>query len=224
VTNPFALFTKKDYGIWIFSSALVVLSNVLFSDVDFLVLAASLIGVTSLLFGAKGSVFGQILMIVFSLLYGVISFEAHYYGEMITYLGMTLPMAVWSTVTWILHTDRSGVVQSRRLKPLHWLVLFLATAVVTFLFYWILWYFQTPNLIWSTVSIATSFLAASLTMMRSPYFALWYGVNDIVLILLWTLDALQNKGSIPVIVIFCIFLFHDSYAFTEWKRRERSSS
>jgi hypothetical protein len=61
-------------------------------------------------------------------------------------------------------------------------------------------------------------------MMRSPYFALWYGVNDIVLILLWTLDALQNKGSIPVIVIFCIFLFHDSYAFTEWKRRERSSS
>lgn len=33
-------------------------------------------------------------MIIFSLLYGVISFSFSYYGEMITYLGMTMPMAV----------------------------------------------------------------------------------------------------------------------------------
>ena len=34
-------------------------------------------------------------------MYGVISFSFSYYGEMITYLGMTLPMAVFSLVTWL---------------------------------------------------------------------------------------------------------------------------
>ena len=50
---------------------------------------------------AKGNAFGQILMIIFSLLYGVISYTFAYYGEMITYLGMTMPMAVLAVIAWI---------------------------------------------------------------------------------------------------------------------------
>lgn len=40
-------------------------------------------------------------MVVFSILYGVISFTFAYYGEMITYLGMTAPMAVVALVSWL---------------------------------------------------------------------------------------------------------------------------
>lgn len=38
-------------------------------------------------------------MVLFSLLYGIISYAFAYYGEMITYLGMTMPMAVQPTKT-----------------------------------------------------------------------------------------------------------------------------
>ena len=83
------------------SLTIVLISNLACPSPDPLTLAAALIGVTSLVFAAKGNVWAQILMIIFSILYGIISFRFRYWGEMITYLGMTLPMAVWSTVTWI---------------------------------------------------------------------------------------------------------------------------
>lgn len=70
-----------------------------FDRENYLTLAASLIGVTSLIFNAKGNPMGQVLMVLFSLLYGIISYAFAYYGEMITYLGMTMPMAVQPTKT-----------------------------------------------------------------------------------------------------------------------------
>lgn len=38
-------------------------------------------------------------MILFSLLYGIISFTFSYYGEMLTYVGMTMPMAVFALIS-----------------------------------------------------------------------------------------------------------------------------
>ena len=73
----------------------------MFDRENYLTLLASLIGVTSLIFNAKGNPFGQFLMVWFSLLYGVISFSFAYYGEMLTYLGMTMPMAVFSLISWL---------------------------------------------------------------------------------------------------------------------------
>lgn len=76
----------------------IVGSFAVFDRENYLTLTASVIGATSLIFNAKGNPFGQVLMIVFSILYGIISYSCSYYGEMITYLGMTAPMALfrWS--------------------------------------------------------------------------------------------------------------------------------
>lgn len=101
MTNPIKALTKKEWLLWVLSLTIVLISNLACPSPDPLTLAAALIGVTSLVFAAKGNVWAQILMIIFSILYGIISFRFRYWGEMITYLGMTLPMAVWSTVTWI---------------------------------------------------------------------------------------------------------------------------
>ena len=79
---------------------------------------------------------------------------------------------------------------------------------------------NTPNIIFSTISITTSFIAASLTMLRSSYYALGYASNDIVLIILWLLAAMKNPEYIPVAVNFIIFFFNDMYGFVSWKRRE----
>lgn len=101
MNNPLKTLTKRDVFILLGSLFAVIIANAATSDFDVLTLAAAMIGVTSLIFAAKGNVWAQILMIVFSILYGIISFRFRYWGEMITYLGMTLPMAVWSTVTWL---------------------------------------------------------------------------------------------------------------------------
>lgn len=91
----------------------------------------------------------------------------------------------------------------------------------TAVFYYILVVFDTPNIIFSTISIITSFLAAALTMLRSSYYAVWYAANDIVLIILWVLASMKNPAYIPVVVNFGIFFINDMYGYISWKRRER---
>lgn len=222
MNNPLKTLTKRDVFILLGSLFAVIIANAATSDFDVLTLAAAMIGVTSLIFAAKGNVWAQILMIVFSILYGIISFRFRYWGEMITYLGMTLPMAVWSTVTWLKNpSEKNGSeVQIQKLGKKHIAAISVVSIVVTGVFYVILQLLDTPNIIFSTVSVLTSFLAVTLTMLRSSYYALGYAANDLVLIILWIMASLDESGYIPVEVNFCIFFMNYMYGFINWKKRE----
>lgn len=215
--------TKKEWALWIGSIGTILTANILSGNMDILTIAAACIGITSLILAAKGNVWAQILMIVFSILYGILSWRFRYWGEMITYLGMTLPMAVWSTITWIRHPAENGKeVAIQKLRPRHiWGLLFWGT-ITTAMFYFILRTLNTPNLVFSTISVATSFLAAALTMLRSSYYALGYASNDLVLIVLWVLASLESPEYIPVAVNFATFFLNDMYGFIRWKKRERA--
>ena len=79
--------------IWISSVILILISFLISGAGSNLTMIASLIGVTALIFVAKGDVLGQILTVIFSVFYGIVSWKFHYWGEMITYLGMTAPIA-----------------------------------------------------------------------------------------------------------------------------------
>ena len=161
MNNPIKELTKKEWIIWLGSICIVCVSNLLTTDFDLLTLVAALVGVTSLIFAAKGNVWAQIIGLIIS------------------------------------------------------------GAIVTAVFYYILVVFDTPNIIFSTISIITSFLAAALTMLRSSYYAVWYAANDIVLIILWVLASMKNPAYIPVVVNFGIFFINDMYGYISWKRRER---
>ena len=221
MNNPIKNLTGKEWCLWLGSLLVVILSNVQSGDVDLLVLTAACIGITSLIFAAKGNAWSQILMIAFSLLYGIISWRFRYWGEMITYWGMTMPMAIWSAITWSKNPASSGAevaIQKLNAKHIWWLVMFGSAA--TGIFCVILRALHTPNLVFSTVSVATSFAAAALTMLRSSYYALGYASNDLVLIILWVLASMENPVYIPVAVNFTIFFFNDMYGFFCWKKRE----
>lgn len=222
MNNPIKTLTKREWSIWLGSIIIVLISNLATKDFDLLTPVAALTGVTSLIFAAKGNVWGQVLMILFSILYGIISFRFRYWGEMLTYLGMTLPMAVWSTITWIKNPSENNgnEVQIQSLSKKHIVALCISGIIVTAVFYYILKSFNTPNIIFSTISIITSFIAASLTMLRSSYYAVWYAVNDVVLIILWVLASLKDPAYIPVVVNFSIFFMNDMYGFMSWKQME----
>ena len=222
MNNPIRSLSRREWALWLASLAVVLIANLMTPELDPLTMAAALIGVTSLVFAAKGNVWAQILMIVFSILYGVISFRFRYWGEMITYLGMTLPMAVWSTVTWLKNPSKENgsEVAIQTLARRHLTLLAVSTVAVTAVFYFILKALGTPNLFFSTVSVITSFLAAALTMLRSSYYAMGYAANDVVLIVLWVMASMENPAYIPVAVNFGIFLLNDLYGFVSWKKRE----
>ena len=216
-------FTKTEKILWCASVTLILLSFFLFDRENYLTLTASLIGVTSLIFNAKGNPIGQALMVVFSLMYGVISYTFSYFGEMITYLGMTGPMALFALISWLRnpYNGNHAEVAVNRIGKWEYSAMYLATAVVTLGFYFILAHFNTANIIPSTLSVATSFIAVYLTFRRSPYFALAYAANDVVLILLWILAAREDIRYLSVIICFVMFLVNDLYGFLSWKRMEK---
>lgn len=218
--NPIQILTLGEKLLWLSSVVVVAGSFLLFQSDDILTLIASLIGVSALIYVAKGHVLGQVLIILFAVFYGAISFYFQYYGEMITYLGMSAPIAVFSLISWIRHPFKdSQEVEVSKLSRRQKIFAVLATALVTVLFYFILGALGNARLLVSTFSVTTSFFASYLTFCRSPYYALAYAANDVVLIVLWVLAAMTDPGSIPMVACFVMFLVNDIHGFICWKQR-----
>lgn len=219
-------FSKSEIILWCISVILIVVSFVIFDRENLLTLAASLIGVTSLIFNAKGNPFGQFLMVIFSVLYGIISFKCAYYGEMITYLGMTAPMAVFSIISWLRnpYNGNKSEVKVNSIKVKESIFMLLLTAIVTLIFYYILAFFHTSNLIPSTISVTTSFIGVYLTFRRSAFYAIGYAANDIVLIVLWIMASFSDISYLSVTVCFIIFLANDIYGFISWSKMQKRQS
>ena len=219
----FTYFSKIEYILWSVSVFFIVLSFCVFDSENHLTLIASLIGVTSLIFNAKGNPIGQALMIAFSLLYGIISYTFAYYGEMITYLGMTMPMALFALIAWLKnpYKGNKAEVKVNSISKTEQLLMWLTSLIITVAFYFILKYFNTANIIPSTLSVTTSFLAVYLTFRRCPTFALAYAANDIVLIMLWILASFTDIRYISVVVCFVAFLFNDIYGYISWQRMKK---
>lgn len=216
-------FSRGELLLWGCSMGSILLAFALFDRGSYLTLAASLIGATSLIFCAKGNPAGQVLIILFSLIYGVISFSFAYYGEMITYLGMTAPMAVVSLVAWLRNPFQGNhsEVEVNQLPRREIPFMLVLTAAVTVIFYFLLRYFGTANLLPSTLSVTTSFLAVYLTFRRSAFFPLAYAANDLVLIVLWTLAAVEDFSYLSMVICFVMFLVNDGYGFFNWSRMQK---
>ena len=216
-------FSRAEKLLWSLSVLAIILSFALFDRESYLTLWASLIGVSSLLFNAKGNPFGQVLMIVFSLLYGFISWDMAYYGELITYLGMTAPMALVALISWLRNpfNGNRAEVEINRLKPAEYCFMAAITVIVTCVFYHVLAALDTANIVPSTVSVTTSFLAVYLTFRRSEYYALGYAANDIVLIILWSAASCYDARYISVVTCFTAFLFNDLYGYISWSKMKR---
>lgn len=218
--------TKFEIGLWIVSVSVVTVSYLCTSSQGGLSLTASLIGVTALIFVAKGNVLGQILTVLFSVLYAIISYTFRYYGEMITYMCMTAPIAAMSVAAWLKHPYSSdkAEVRIRRLTGRDAVKMGVYAALATLIFYFVLSYFKTNNLFFSTLSITTSFSASYLTYRRSRFYALAYAANDVVLIVLWILAAVKEISYLPMIFCFAMFLANDIYGYVNWSAMEKKQN
>lgn len=218
-------FSAFEKGLLISSVIVIVAAFLLCRSSDYMQLAVSLVGAVALILNAKGNVLGQVLVVAFSVMYAIISYSQSYYGEMITYVGMTMPIAIASIVTWLRNPAENGKneVKVNSISKREYLFLCVLSVAVTVAFYFILAAFNTAVLWLSTVSVFTSFAASYLTMRRSEFYAVAYAANDIVLIGLWAIAMSGNIEYLSVLICFVIFLVNDIYGFYSWigmKRRQ----
>ena len=219
----FSYFSPFEWSVFLLSTGSILLSFLLSGDFYILTLIASLVGVCALLFIAKGNVVGNFLIVVFSILYSIVSVRFRYYGELITYLFMSTPAAISACISWIKNPSKhsKNEVQISVLSKKQWLFVSIASILLTIVFYFILRYFGTANLLLSTLSITTSAYASLLVILRSRYYAIAYALNDVVLILLWILASIHTLSYLPMVICFLAFLLNDLYGFYNWKRMQK---
>lgn len=211
-------FTIVEWLIWSISVISIIVFFFVFKNTQYLYLVGSLIGATALIFVSKGNPIGQILTIVFSVFYGIISYSFNYYGEMITYLGMSAPIAIWALISWLRnpYKGNKNEVKVNSLSRKEWCLFTIATVAITVSFFFVLQALNTANLIISTISVFTSFMAAYLTARRSRFYAICYGANDIVLIIMWSMASYENITYLPMVICFISFFVTDMYGFINW--------
>lgn len=229
--KSFKNLTRFERCLWLSSLAVILISALLGGRENLPSALCSAIGVTSLIFVAKGDVLGQILAIVFALGYGTISLSFAYYGEMITYVFMSAPMALAAVIAWLRHpykpdAAKTGVseVAVGHVGAKEAVLMFIAAAAVTAAFYFMLKALDTANLGFSVLSVATSFIASYLTFRRSPYYALAYAANDLVLIVLWVLAAIADVRYLSMVFCFVMFFANDLYGFYSWQKMKKRQS
>ena len=221
----FKIFNIFDICLWAVSVTAIVLSFTLSPQRDYFTLASAVTGVTALMFIVKGNVIGQFLVLIFAAFYGVVSYFFKYYGEMITYLGLSAPAAICAIVSWLKHPykDKSqvkvGTLNAKKITAIC-----LISAAITVAFYFILKTLGTANLAISTVSVTTSVLAAGLTFLRSPLYGIAYACNDVVLIVLWVLATVKDISYLPMVLCFVLFLVYDLYGFFSWSLMKKRQS
>lgn len=217
--------SKNEKLLWMTSLCIIAASFFALGSDDYLTVIASLVGATALIFVGKGDPIGQLLTIVFAILYAAISFQCRYYGEMITYLGMTMPSAIAAMINWLKHPYVEREVEVSSLSKKVWLLLIASSIVVTIILGVILQKLGTSNIVFSIASVTTSYYASMLTILRSPYYAIAYALNDIVLIILWVLATITNVSYLPMVICFIVFLVNDLYGFINWqamKKRQKA--
>lgn len=185
-------------------------------------LIVSILGVITVLMCSKGLFYAPFLDFIYIALYIILAIKEKYYGEVIIYILIMIPLNTFTLVEWFKNRkEGTNIVTINKVSKKEWFIVSIISVIITFIFYFILKLLNTSQLIVSTISLATSIISAYLLLRRSSYYAIGYITNDIVLIILWSLSCINgNLSNLPLVISLSVFLINDSYGLYNWKRQE----
>ena len=207
----------------LFGSIIIVSLVGIFFKSDLLTTSCSIVGIITALLLAKGKNLGQVFGLLITILYSIVSFKNKYYGEVLIYALLMLPMYVIGIITWINHKNKkTNSVEINSINKKEWIIVSFVFALVFVGIYYLLKVFNTNELIVSTISVLASLFAVYLQIRRSKYSFSFYIVNDIILMFLWGIPVVRGSFILfPMLLNPTINLINDTYGFYNWKKTEK---
>ena len=203
----------------------IIIAFLIPDEKEYLNLITSLVGVTCVFFIAKGKIFGQIVGIIYAIVYGLISYFHNLYGEVFLAFVFYAPLAIIGVIEWAKNQYQdTNVVTITKMSKKDYILASTITIVMTTIAFFVLRALNTQSLIVSTISIATSTMAGYFSIKRSPLYAICYFLNDSVLIIMWSIEANLSISSLPMVISFITFVINDLYGFINWLRLRKKQS
>lgn len=217
----------KDWSIFertlLFGSIVCVsIVSIIFKS-DIITTICSIVGICTALLLAKGKVAGQFFGIMIVLLYSFVSFQNRYYGEMLIYIFIMLPLYILGIIEWIKNRDKeTKVVEPNNISLKEWIYIFIISIVLFICLFYLLKYFNTNELFLSTLSVIGSLYAVYLLARRSKIGFLFYVFDDIILFIMWIIPVLNgNLLVLPMVFNPAINFINDLYGWINWTKIEK---
>ena len=209
--------------ILLFGSIIVISSVGLVFKSDLLTTSCSLLCIITVLLIAKGKNIGQVLGVLVTIMYSVVAYKNKYYGEVLINLLLMLPLYIIGIITWINHKDeKTNFVEINSIQKKEWIIVAIVFLGIFIGIYNLLKFFNTNELIVSTISVLVSLFAAYLQMRRSRYSFSFYLINDIVLMFLWGIPVIHGNYTLfPILLNPMVNFINDMYGSYNWKRTEK---
>ena len=207
------------------STLLIILITVIFNSSP-IVAITSLVGIYCALFLAKGKVAGQFLGVAIVILYSYVSYQQSFYGEVLIYVFMMLPLYIYGIGSWLKNRDKeTKIVIPNRISKKEWIIVISISLLLFVGFYFLLKYLNTYLLILSTLSIMGNLYALYLLARRSRYGFLFYVFDDIVLFIMWLIPVLHGNFLVfPMMFNPLINLANDIYGWINWAKLEKAKN
>ena len=174
---------------------------------------------------AKGKYSCYIVGIISTFFYAFVSYSNSYYGEVIIAMCCTLPLMVIGLINWLKHQDSTNTVIIKEITKKELLLVLLSQAIMFTGYYFLLKVFNTNNLLVSTFSVVASIIATYLTARRSEHGFIGFIINDIILIILWSIPVIKgNTNIIPVLLCPVLLFINDIYGVYNWKKIKTNQS
>ena len=161
----------------------------------------TLIIFSSALLLAKGKKIGFLVGLLGLIFYMKISYDAKYYGEIIISLTILIPISVIGYMQWNSHQIKTTVAVGQ--ISVKEVIIMLAAQIVIFpCIYYFLKFFNTDNLTVSSISVALHLIAGYLTIRRSEYAFIGFGLCDIILVFLWVFQVINGDMLALTIMLY----------------------
>lgn len=220
--NLFKNWTLFEKILIIASFFTVLITGICFKN-DVLTITTSILGIFCAFFLAKGFLIAQFSGILLVVLYSILCFQNAFYGEMMVYILIMLPMYVWGIFEWKKHkSEKTNSVEVNSIKWQEWIIVSVVAMILFIAFYFILKALNTSQLIISTLSVIDNIFAVYLLARRSKYGFVSYIVNDLILIALWGIPVIQGNFLVIAMLINPIVnLINDIYGVVNWSKLQK---
>lgn len=217
INNYFATWNTFEKVIFA-SSIVLILGLGLILKCDWLTTIVAFLGFFSALNQAKGNVLGQFVGVILAILYSIVSYRNRYFGEVIVYLVIILPLYIWGIFSWLKNRDKkTEKVKQNVIGSKEWIMLLVGCVLLFVLLYQLLKYFDTSQLFVSTLSMIINISATYLLVRRSKYSFIFYIFNAIILLVLWGIPVINGDYLlIPMVFDGILLLINDIYGFKSW--------
>ena len=153
-------FWKSEIVLWSCCVMVIIIWLCVFERINYMSLCGWVIGVRCLIFKGKGNGFGELVMVVLSLVYGIIWYRFWYYGEMIRYVGMRMGMGIFGLIWWVKngYKGKKGEVKVNRIGKRENVCMWIVRFVVRFVLYLILKCFNRGKMMGRSIWVRRSFV------------------------------------------------------------------